>query len=45
MIVAETNFLSGVIFCGGGFYLTIHSAFKTPEIIYPLIGNVKTVYI
>jgi len=45
IIVAETNFISGVIFCCGGFYLTIHSAFKTSEIIYPLIGNVKPIYI
>jgi hypothetical protein len=45
IIVAETNFLSGVIFCCGGFYLTLHTAFKNPEIMYPLIGNVKTIYV
>jgi hypothetical protein len=43
--VAETNFLSGVIFCCGGFYLTIHSTFKNPEITYPLVGNVESIYI
>jgi len=45
IIVAETNFLSGVIFCFGGFYLTVHSTFKHPEIVYPLLGNVKSIYI
>jgi hypothetical protein len=45
IIVAETNFLSGVIFCCGGFYLTLHTAFRNPEIVYPLLGNVKTIYV
>ncbi|CAG8448061.1 797_t:CDS:2 [Racocetra fulgida] len=45
LIVAETNLLSGVIFCGGGFYLTLHTAFKKPVITYPLLGDVKTIYI
>ncbi|KLL03117.1 MAG: hypothetical protein MRERV_52c008 [Mycoplasmataceae bacterium RV_VA103A] len=45
LIVAETNLLSGVIFCGGGFCLTLHTAFKKPVITYPLLGDVKTIYI
>ena len=45
IIVAETNFISGVVFCCGGFYLTLHTAFKNPEIVYPLLGNVKTMYV
>ena len=43
MIVVETNLLSGVIFCCGGFYLTLHTTSKTREMIYPLVGNVKTI--
>jgi hypothetical protein len=45
IIVAETNLLSGVIFCCGGFYLTFHTAFKNPETVYPLLGSIKTIYI
>lgn len=45
IIVAETNLLSGVIFCCGGFYLTLHTASKTREINYPLLGNTKAIYI
>lgn len=45
MIVVETNFLSGVIFCCGGFYLTLHTISKNREIVYPLVGNVKTAHI
>jgi hypothetical protein len=43
--VAETNFISGVVFCGGGFFLTLHTIFKTPRITYPLLGSTKTVYV
>jgi len=45
IMVAETNLLSGVIFCGGGFYLTFRTTIRKPEIVYPFLGNVKTIYI
>jgi hypothetical protein len=43
MIIAEANFISGLIFCCGGFLLTIPS--KNIQTIYPLIGSVKPIYI
>lgn len=43
MIVVEANFISGLIFCCGGFLLTI--PFKKPQVIYPLLGIVKPIYV
>jgi hypothetical protein len=45
IVVAETNLISGIFFCGGGFFLTFHTTIRNPEILFPLIGNTKTVYI
>ncbi|WNE41094.1 MAG: hypothetical protein mread185_000551 [Mycoplasmataceae bacterium] len=44
-LVAEANFISGVIFCCGGFYLTINSALKNPQAVYLLIGKTKAIYV
>ena len=44
LMVTETNLISGWFFCLGGFLLTIPSA-KHPTIIYPLLGEVKTIYV
>lgn len=43
-IITETNLISGVIFCGGGFLLTYPS---NPQslISYPLLGQAKTIHI
>lgn len=42
IIIAEANFISGAIFCFGGFLLTI--PLKKPQAIYPLLGAVKPIY-
>jgi hypothetical protein len=44
IIIAETNLISGILFCGGGFLLTYPSHPHT-LISYPLLGQVKTIYI
>lgn len=40
LIIVETNLLSGVIFCWGGFFLTKP---HKPTITYPLVGQIVTV--
>ncbi|KLL01574.1 MAG: hypothetical protein MRERC_14c012 [Mycoplasmataceae bacterium RC_NB112A] len=42
LVVAETNLLSGAIFCWGGFLL---SKPARPAIVCPLIGQVKTIWV
>jgi len=45
LIITATNLVSGVIFCLGGFFLTLPDSNRHPTIIYPLLGEVKTIYI
>jgi hypothetical protein len=45
IIITQTNLLSGVIFCGGGFFSTIKAVQRNPLIYYPLLGQVKTIYV
>jgi len=42
MVVVETNLLSGVIFCGGGFFLTIPTN-KPTFADFPVLGNFRIV--
>ncbi|MCE8163149.1 MAG: hypothetical protein I3273_03075 [Candidatus Moeniiplasma glomeromycotorum] len=42
LIIVEANFLSGVIFCWGGFFLTKP---RKPLILYPLVGQISTLKI
>lgn len=45
LIITATNLVSGVIFCFGGFLFTLPASDKHLTIIYPLLGEVKTIYI
>jgi hypothetical protein len=45
LIITETNLVSGIAFCGGGFLITIHTALKHPQLQYPLIGEVGTIWV
>jgi len=44
IIITETNLTSGLLFCGGGFLFT-YPSHPHALISYPLLGQVKTIYV
>src|SRR6185436_72946 len=42
LIITEINLISGLVFCFGGFLLTVPNK-KVPLIDYPFFGRVKTI--